>query len=196
MKNFLSNRIILAVLFFAIGGATDLALNKYIYKKSKAAHDMSDVSEIEKSHSFFDNFYNDDFFGQSKNPFEEMRRMQSQMFKHFREESNFQDYFDNWYKNKFGGEMAEIKQTEDENYIYYDLDLKDQAPKDIKVEVKDHQIYISAETEIRSEDKNSVTSSSSSFRRSLPAPLGVDANKYQIEQQDKKIRIKFPKLKT
>lgn len=196
MKNFFSNRIVLAVLFFVIGGATDLTLNKYMNKKNATAHEKSDMSEIEKSHNFFDNFYNEDFFGKSKDPFEEMRRMQGQMLKQLPGENNFQDSFDSWYQNKFGGEMAELKQSEDEHFIYYDLDLKDQVPKNVKVEVKNHQINISAETETHTEDKNSSSSYSSSFRRSLPTPSGVDADKYEIEQQDKKIRIKFPKLKT
>lgn len=35
MKHFFSNRIIIAILFFVIGGVTDLAFNSYLNNKKK-----------------------------------------------------------------------------------------------------------------------------------------------------------------
>lgn len=88
----------------------------------------------ENPKSFFDEFFNEDFFGRSRDPFEEMRRMQK----------------------RFGGEVGELKQREEQGTSSY---------------------Y------------------SSSFQRSFPIPPRVDAEKFTMEQEDKKIVIKFPKIK-
>lgn len=193
MQKYFSNRIILAILFFVIGGMSDLALNQFIEKR-KSRHTLNQVDDGEQSKMFFDQLYGPDFFGQSKNPFAEMRRLQAQLLNPFYTDDQFKDNFDFWYQNKFGGTVADIKQSEDEQNIEYDIEFA-QPPKTLKVEIKNDQVNIYEESDIQSIEKGAEKTFKSTFLRSFPAPAGVNAEKYTVEQSDKHIRIKFPKIK-
>lgn len=67
--------------------------------------------------------------------------------------------------NRFGGDAHEITRREDGAFIYYDLDLGDGAAR-----------Y-----------------HGSSFHRSFPVPPEVDGRDFKMEQEGRKIIIKFPK---
>jgi len=152
-----------------------------------------------KMKSIFDQFYNDDFFDRSHDPFEEMRKMRERMMKDFEDPQEGLGFFDSWYQGKFGGGSAgEVKKREDEKSVYFDVTIKDVDPKKINIKVENGQIQISGtvekKVEKKSENGDEASYSSSSFHRSFPVPPQVDASKVQIDQQGDKLVLKFPKL--
>lgn len=188
MKYFIKSKPVIAIFFFIIGVAITSA-----YWKQKPFRNMHTEAQFGPSFnsSFFDGLFNDDFFGKSKNPFAEMQRMQRQMLKEFNEPDVFQNSFNNWYKNKFGGgNIYELTQREDENFIYYEIQLEGLHPQKVDVDVKDGQVFISGSAEATTKD----SLVESTFQRSFPVPPNVDANKLTMEQQESKMIIKFPKL--
>lgn len=184
MKSLFLNKIFLSILFFVLGGLSVLGFTHYQKSRAPISSQQGD------SDQFFDQFFNSDFFDKSKDPFAEMQRMQNEMEKQF----DNKNPFDNWYQKRFGGgDLGEIKQREDNKFVYYDIDIHGQTPKDVKVNVADGQVDISGSTERKKEDKNNSSYYSSSFQRSFPVPSGVDAENFKMEQDGNKIVIKFPK---
>jgi HSP20 family molecular chaperone IbpA len=131
-----------------------------------------------------------------------MRRMQESMMKQFGQldDDPGGGIFDSWFKERFGGgEPGDIQTREDEDFVYYDVAIKNLSNKKLDIQVEGGQIMISGTIEKRSDDKGKNTNSSqfysSTFHRSFPVPFGVDGNKVQIEHEGEKIIIKFPKIK-
>ena len=144
----------------------------------------------------FDQMFDDDFFGHSRDPFEEMRRMQDRMLKQFGGPSGMESSpFDSWYQRKFGGSAGEVQRREDDENVYYEIALKGLKKGKVDVKVENGQIAISGEMENKSDGEEGGSYVSSTFHRSFPVPPDVDGNKAQMEQKDGKIIIKFPKLK-
>lgn len=188
----MKNKVLSAILFLLIGGVAGWGIENYRNNKRVAAPiTLSTNSED----NFFDKFFNEDFFKRSRDPFAEMKRMEKEMFDQFGSPSLGQNSFQNWYQRKFGGDVAEMKQREDDQFVYYEVELKGQQPKKFDVKVKDGQVNISASAETVDEKPNTRTYASTSFQRSFPVPQNVDANKYEVNQSEGKIVIKFPKLK-
>ena len=133
----------------------------------------------------FDQFFNDDFFDRSSDPFKEMRRMREGMLKQF----NYDEgggLFDSWYQKRFGGGNAgDITQREDDHYIYYDVSVEGLKPEKVNLKVENGQLSISGQVEKKSDEGGSSSFYSSSFHRSFPVPLSVDSGKIQIEQKEK-----------
>ena len=128
--------------------------------------------------------------------------MQERMMKQF--ESSEGDsgggIFDSWFKKKFGGgDPGDIHMREDDDFVYYDVVIKNLVNSKLDIRVQDGQITISGTIEKRSSDegenKNSSRFYSSTFHRSFPVPYGVDDTKAEMEQRDEKIIIKLPKNK-
>jgi HSP20 family molecular chaperone IbpA len=92
-------------------------------------------------------------------------------------------------------EFQEIKQREDGDFKIYEIDLNGQIPKEVKVDVKDQYVIISAQIEKEEEVDNTSRFYSSSFHRSFPVPPDVDGENFKMEQENQKIVIKFPKKK-
>lgn len=199
----LKHQITIGTLCFILGIAVILLIQNY--KKpvdqdaGAASGNFSQESGID---STFDSLFNDDFFRSSKSPFEEMRRMQERMMKQF--DSSGDDpgagLFDSWFKKKFGGgDPGDISMREDEEFIYYDVVVKDLVNSKLDIRVQDGQITISGtiekKTSSQNNQKNSSRFYSSTFHRSFPVPHGVDDTKAQMEQNGEKIIIKLPKIK-
>lgn len=96
----------------------------------------------------------------------------------------FQSTFD------FGGEgFGDVHQREDQDFVYFDIDLKGQTPKNFNVEVRDGQITIQGELESESAEGHF----SSRFERSFPTPDGVDASGFRLDPTDGKMTLILPK---
>ncbi|ODS33928.1 MAG: Hsp20/alpha crystallin family protein [Candidatus Scalindua rubra] len=200
----LKYQIIIGVLCFALGAAALFAVQNYKsddkqYGKTEDQLFNHEEGSMDKT---FDSFFNDDFFRSSKSPFEEMRRMQESIMKQFDMfgEDSGRGIFDSWFKKRFGGgEPGDIQTREDEDFVYYDVIIKDLSNKKLDIRVEDGQIKISGTIEKRSDDKGKNTNSSqfysSKFHRSFPVPYGVDGDRVQMEQDGEKIIIKLPKIK-
>jgi HSP20 family molecular chaperone IbpA len=199
----LKYQITIGVLCFALGAAVLFAVQNY------SNNEKHDIVTKDKLHDHegnidktFDSFFNDDFFRSSKSPFEEMMRMQESMMQQFGQLDNDPSggIFDSWFKKRFGGgEPGDIQTREDNDFVYYDVVIKDLSNKKLDIKVEGGQIKITGTIEKRSDDKgknaNSSRFYSSTFYRSFPAPHGVYGDKVQMEQEDEKIIIKFPKIK-
>lgn len=193
MKHFFTNKLFIATVSFIVGGVSVFGLTRH-FMQNKIDQQKSETPL--GTEQFFDDFFNNDFFGRSRDPFEEMRRMQKEMFKKLNDDRSFPGTFDRWYQRKFGGgDSGEIRQREDDEYLYYDLDLKDQVPKELNVKVQDGQILIDGKIEAKEQKEGINQFYSSSFHRSFPVPSGVEGEKFKMEQEGNKIIIKLPKSK-
>jgi len=195
LKTFFTSKAFLAISCFIIGGASVWAVERYRGEKRKEEARPFVMAPGENPESFFDEFFNEDFFGRSRDPFEEMRRMQKRMLKQFEAPHQAEGTFNRWYQKRFGGDVGELQQREDADFIYYELDLQGQKPQEVKVEVNEGQVLIFGTLEAKREEQGTSSFYTSSFQRSFPIPPGVDAEKFTMEQEDKKIIIKFPKIK-
>lgn len=121
------------------------------------------------------------------NPFKIMQHFHESMMK----EMNSNDFFKNFERRKM---VADFKQKEDKDFIFYEIELEKQ-PGEVKVNVKDGTItiFIKEENKINSKDKQEYYASS--IMKAFPVPSNTDAEKFKLDQQDKRLIIKFPKKK-
>jgi HSP20 family protein len=181
MKSFFLNRIVLMGIAFVIGATSVWGTTRY-FEQKKADNPLSTYFIKTEPTGLLDDF--------------------------FKENIGFQGSFDNWFKTHFGAEPAiaqerffdlnrfqEIKQREDGDFKIYEIDLNGQTPKEVKVDVKDQYVIISAQVEKKEKTANSSQYYSSSFHRSFPVPPDVDGENFKMEQENQKIVIKFPKKK-
>ncbi len=173
MEKIFSNKLVLSVFFLLTG----IILASGYYKYSQPRHSLSLMSELGFPNSPFEIFKNDPFF----------------------EDDLLKDRFPNispqFSSIKFS-EIGEIKQREDSQYIYYEIETAGHKPKQFNVAVQDGRVVITGKLEVKKNDEyvNSVVSSS--FHRTFPVPPEVDGENFKLEQNDKKIIIKFPKTAT
>lgn len=200
----LKYQIIIGFLCFALGVTAVIAVQNFRYTKDKDIYPENELFNRDGNidNSTLDSFFDDDFFRSSKFPFEEMEKMRERMMKQFEsfENNSRGGIFDSWFKRKFGGgEPGEIRQREDDDFIYYDVVIKDLVNQKLDIRVEGGQITVSGTVEKKSSDKGNKRSSqqffSSTFHRSFPVPYGVDETKAQMEQEGEKIIIKLPKIK-
>lgn len=153
--------------------------------------------------SQFDSFFNDDFFSQD-DPFEAMRKFRQRMEKNGPDFNNpsFSTPFDSWFGNKFGGgTVQDIEKSEDENFVFYDIKVKDLKGTAINTKVESGYLTITGQIESKNteqdEDSGFSNSSvfSSTFSRTFPLPADVDEDSMEMESKQNKIVIKFPKKK-
>lgn len=187
MKKIISHKAFIAVLFFLLGGVSVFAYERF--KPEEPV--LSQRHPFAFEDKFLNDFFNQDFFERSRDPFEEMRRMRSRMLEQFENRDRFEGVFDDWYKGRFGGgDVGEVSQREDDEFLYLDVDLKGKTPKNFNVKVENGQVTIVGEVETKESDGSIA---SSRFERSFPAPPHVDSEKFVVEQSKDKMTIKFPK---
>jgi len=90
----------------------------------------------------------------------------------------------------------EISRKEDDEYVYYEIPLGDDPQDKVDVKIENGQVDISGRLEENREDDGTSTRYSSSFRRSFPAPDGVDPSGAKVERQAGRLVLKFPKIRT
>ena len=222
MKNFLSSKTFLAILFFVAGIVVTLTIQKAGFNQSGSGkienieRDFEDryfprfddlmkkFSNPDQTGHFFDEFFNDEFFSRYDDPFQEMDRLRKKMSEHFKdlEKSFFHDSFDNkfkrWFKNRFGGGNAsDITTREDDKFIYYELNMGNFSPQNMKIDIKDNMVKITGRiTRTRENKENNTMSRSryvSKFYRMFPVPKGTNADRAKIDVKGNRIIIKFPK---
>ena len=96
------------------------------------------------------------------------------------------------------GQVGRLETSENDQFIIYEI-LLDQVDKNsLKIDIKDGQINLSGQAKIEKENKGqfgiSKSISISSFNRSFPIPQGVKAEEVQIENNEKSVILKFPKV--
>ncbi len=200
----LKYQITIGLLYFALGVTAVIAIQNY---KNTKGHDIYPENKLFKregniNDSTLDSFFDDDFFRSNKSPFEEMEKMRERMMKQFEsfDEDSKGGIFDSWFKRKFGGgEPGEIRQREDNDFVYYDVVIKDLVNQKLDIRVEGGQITVSGTIRKKSSGKGDKGSSrqyyNSTFHRSFHVPHEVDETKAQMEQDGEKIIIKLPKNK-
>lgn len=191
------SKLFIGSLSFALG-ACAILLGQTLFQKPKQNLDTpSKLHSANRMNSLLDQFYGDDFFGNTHDPFERMRKMRNHMMKDFDALEDGGGLFDSWYRKRFGGGNAgEITQREDKDYVYYDIAIKDLNKEKLNVKVENGQISISGQIEKKTQENGDATLFSSSFHRSFPAPSEVDDKKVQMESSQDKLTLKFPKLQS
>ena len=198
MKINFSNKYVVAVISFMLGGLVFWGANSFWFKRQSNQRENGEVITENGIHQnrFLDNFFNKNFFDKSRDPFEEMRRMRKEMNDLFRKEDNFGDSFNHWYQDKFGGgDLTDLKQREDEQYVYYDISIQGNKPDELKIDVKDEMISISGKFEKQKSTDESDSFVSSNFQRTFPIPRGVDYKSFTTEKEEDKIILRFSKIK-
>lgn len=168
---------------------------------SVLATDATD-SMIDKE--FYDKFFDDDFFKRSRDPFQEMERMNKRLRERFYQipemkapfsGSLFDRSFDEWFSSQFGdGTAGSVRQEEDEDYIYYHLELGDSTVNEANLTVEDDYVEIYARIEQKSDNSNSLSSSVSEARQRFPVPAGVDPASATVTNEENRITIRFSKI--
>lgn len=151
----------------------------------------------------FDSLFDDNFFNQN-DPFEEMKRMRRQMEKRMEEfgpkRRSFNNPFDSWFSGKFGGgSVNDITKREDNDFVYYDIQVDDVNTTSIDTKIENGYITITGSLEKKNQSSDSENPAQSvfksTFNRTFPLPEHVDQNKMQMIPEKDKIVLKFPKLK-
>jgi HSP20 family molecular chaperone IbpA len=180
--NILKSKWFLGLVCFVLGIGAVLLAQKLTPKRGVSLLASNPPHLVLDRDPLLDGFYSNDPLGKASDPFEEIRTMRKQMLKEFIE------------PDEGGRNAGEIKKREDKNFIYYDLALKDLDKEKLDVKVVDGQISISGRIEKKAEENNSSSYFSSSFHRSFPVPSEVDAGKFQIEQGEDHLTLKFPRF--
>ena len=112
--------------------------------------------------------------------------------------SLFGNRFDRWFGDRFGNRSAgSITMREDNDYVYYELDLGDEVDGEVDVTVEDGMVTISGRTEARKERSKggmSVQSrSAATFHQRFPLPPGTDPESVYVDHADGKVTIRLGK---
>ena len=153
---------------------------------------------------FMDDFFSRPFFDHSRDPFSEMERMRNRIDEELRDlqrpqqGSLFGNRFDRWFGDRFGNRSAgNITMREDDDYIYYELNLGDEVDGETDVTVEDGVITISGRTEARTESSRGGTSvesrSAATFLQKFPLPPGTDPASVHVEDADGTVTIRIGK---
>lgn len=193
MRLFKDHLTVSFILVFLLGGMTFWG-GRALWDHYHLRHASEGAVAFDGDLPNFNNIFGRDFFRRSRDPFKEMERMHREIMKNFGGSDTNEDRFGGWFQQNFGGGVpSDFQMSEDKDFIYYEIDTGEDTPKTVDVEVKEGQVTVKGELEKKEKDSTSSSLYSSTFVRSFPAPENVDAAKFQLEQKDKKIIIKFPK---
>lgn len=107
---------------------------------------------------------------------------------------------DDLYNNFFEGDLPATNVSENENMFNIELSIPGYTKDDIKIEVEKNVLKISAQTEVKNEEKDENQKihrqefRSSSFSRSFVIPEHVDTENISASQKDGILQIVLPKL--
>lgn len=184
-KNFLKT-VTIAFLFFFLGVISTLALQSCSSSRwtsfiGLGKPNTSNQSKgLSRNKSFFDQFFGkensseDDMWGHMQDIQEKMEKEMQESFHGLGTGLNMAD-----------GNLS-IEEREDEKYLYYELKIDNIDKQSLNVDVKDGMVSISG--------KYSDGNISSQYHQSFSVPDNVDWQKVEIENKDKTLVLKFPKL--
>ena len=89
--------------------------------------------------------------------------------------------------------LSEVQQTEDKQYVYYDVILDNAKPKKLEVNFKDGKILLSGQLEFQNKVDGFSQGFLSHFEKAIPAPANINPHQYEIEQANGKVTLKFKK---
>lgn len=181
IKKFFLNRFIIALFSFFLGilayWNTERLLSKlhivtqFVTSQNDSANNPEDLTD-------------------DQDPFQQMRRMQLQMMNQMRQQALGEPGF-----GVGGGGPTQassgFRTREDDQFVYYDIELKGLNPAKFDVKVENGQVNVSGQFERK--DEGGGAAITSSFQRTFPVPENTDADKFQVENKGDVITLKFPK---
>jgi HSP20 family molecular chaperone IbpA len=185
MRNLFKNKTTIALIFFILGALLFYLSEKYIFRYS--------TLDAKRTEYFYNQIFNQDFFNQSRDPFQEMNRLQKRLSSFFNPNTS-DSIFQSWSQRKYGGRITDIKTREDNQNIYYDIFIKNIDPQSVSVQIENGIVKISGEEKKESKGILGNSYVSSKFQRFLPIPPSTDGTRYETTKSDDKITIKFFKL--
>lgn len=224
MKRIFSSKIFLCLICFAAGLIVAILLMKNdllpfpkdTYQASRPFPDQDPLSDemdtfVKKfqanpddHQNLFDDFFDDDFFQRFNNPFQEMDSFRKKMKDYFGHltipsiQDDFQNHFESWFNSRFGeNNTADIQIKEDDNHIYYTLQVDHLNDQNVKVDIKDKHVIISAQIEQEQRlEKNGMNRQgryTSRYFRSFPAPDNITPDKTEVAVKGDQVSIRFEK---
>lgn len=193
MKLF-KNRIVLSLVFFALGGGLSYFVSDYIRLKGQTKISATE-SKLSKTSSHII---------KPTDPFAKMDQIQDQMKKSMNRvfsSGSFGSRFfdDDLFSSSFKTNQIEIDQYEDDHYKYIEVLAEGVDQDSININISNGIVSISGQ--IKKENKSSgsnhhsMSSFVSSFSQSFNIPDRVKEDGAQIDTDKNKIIIKFPKEK-
>lgn len=177
MKQIFGHRLSIAIFSFLLGCVLTSFLNYSIHKTERLANAPMGFAKIfSQMNPFREDPMVEDFFSEAENNMLQL------------------DHLNNLGSpGVFNHGVGDVTQREDDRYIYLDIDLKGQKPKEFKVNVQQGQVTVSGLIESQENSPGFSGTVTSSFHRSFPAPDNAKVSTYKLEQSEDKITIKFEK---
>lgn len=165
--NFFKNRIVMGIVFFSLGAFGYWGVEKVKDLRKPPVHQR--LAE----NKFFKNY---------DSLFKEMEEFHNEMMK--------DDFWPHWRSAE--SDSIKLKQREDTDAVYYEIETNGKPLKNFEVKVEGHQMTISALIE---EGDGKSMSSTSNMVQSFPVPSNTNADKYEVKNEPGKVIIRIPKGK-
>lgn len=191
MKNF--KPLAVGIICFLLGMATMWGINFYQESMRKIER-MQKIAQ-DPFQQFFGNFWGtpDSDFSQNEDRsglFNLEKKLHDFLFQRKKQQQPTPDsWFSDFFQTEKLYDVGELTEREDNQYHYYELNIKDKTPNEFKVIVENGYITITGQL---SAGEHSVMS----FQRTFPAPPDIDPDGYTIEQNGDRLVFKFPKIET
>ena len=189
IKSFKPSKTFIAITSALVGISSTLLAQNIAQKSENKKYYLSSPKEDKKFHPphlphHHQHIFEDDFFGHSI--FEEMHQMQREMDRAFaRQQARMEKIFHEIPKNK-----NSITQKETKDQYIYNLVFSGYKKEDIKIEIKDQTLEISANKSQKQEHQHK----SSNFYYSFYLPKYDKSTKPIIEKTKDSITITLQKL--
>lgn len=210
MKNKILYGIIAALVFICLGQAyyiyaqqdtstTTVPAEKWADKTEKWHKDAQKrIRSGERlSSEFFDDFFNDDFFGRRYNPFVEMERLHKQMEALFRESEKtlFDNSWNTWFTERMSMNDFKTDVSRTDKNVTVAIAVPGIDKKSADININDDRIKISFTAKTVREDKkdSSVSRSESiqSYVKVLPIPEDAVAKTAKTSVERNQVKIVF-----
>jgi HSP20 family molecular chaperone IbpA len=91
--------------------------------------------------------------------------------------------------------LAGIEQREDDKFVYIDVKVDNVESTAINTRIDNGQVSVTGSVERKGADPFEESVFQSTFHKSFPVPENVDANKMEIDTDQNRYVLKFPKVK-
>lgn len=100
------------------------------------------------------------------------------------------------FDSSFTSDTYDISEREDENSVYFEIKVPDLKSTAINTTVTDGYVTITGTSENKDGDEFAQNISRSTFNRTFPLPSNVDGENFQMQTENEKVILKFPKKET
>lgn len=128
-------------------------------------------------------------------PVREMDRMRRQMQAFFNRDDFFRSgaftgRFGSWFNSAQGGFGTRIEEGQDQDSVFYKLQVGDRDVSDVNVRVENGYVSINAQMKEQSDHAYAQSSISQTF----PVPPGVDPDSAKVDREGDAIVVRFEKV--